>query len=55
MNMGEKILELLKKQSKEDWEYFNPNFLTEITQVIEDYYDLRDEDVDEWIDEMYGS
>jgi hypothetical protein len=51
--MGEKILQKLKEISQEKWEYHNPHFLEELTELIEDYYDIRDEDVDQWITEMF--
>ncbi len=55
MNIGEEILELLRKKAEADWEYVNPHFLTEITSSIYGYYDLEDEVVDKWVEEMWGA
>lgn len=55
MNMGEKILNVLKETADAEWEYHNPHFLSAVADIIEDYYAIRDEKVDEWIGEMFGA
>jgi len=55
MNIAEEILELLRKKAESDWEYINPHFLTEITSAIHGCYNLEDEVVDKWIEEMWGA
>ena len=49
------ILAMLRSKAEAQWEYLNPNFLTEITDLIESYYGLRDDVVDGWIAEMYSA
>ncbi len=53
--LPEKILELLKEQSQKEHTYINPNFLQIMNSALYDYYDLEDEDVDQWINDMWGA
>jgi hypothetical protein len=54
-SLPEEILELFRKRMKMDFEYINPNFMQEITNAIDTYYNLEDDDVDRWIVEMFGA
>lgn len=54
-NIGEEILALLRSKADAKWEYYNPHFLEAITAHIVTYYGVRDDAVDEWVTEMYGS
>jgi hypothetical protein len=53
--LHEDIMELLKKKSKEPYEYINPNFLIGIEGLLCDYYECEDDDVERWIQEMFGA
>ena len=55
MKIAEELLAFLKKHSDAEWEYHNPHFLREITDTIESYYQLEDDRVNEWIQEMWGA
>ena len=55
MNIGEEILVLLRNKADSEFEYYNPNFLLAVTELIHGYYDLEDEVVDEWVTEMFGA
>lgn len=54
-NIGAEILAILKAKAEAQFEYLNPNFLSEITNLIESYYGLSDDVVDSWIQEMYSA
>ena len=49
------ILELLKKRANMPHEYINPNFLSAITELLHNYYNLEDEKVDQWIQNMWSA
>jgi hypothetical protein len=51
--IGGEILELLKRKVNDD-KYHNPIFLAKLTELIEDFYEIEDDSVDAWIQEMYG-
>lgn len=36
-------------------EYINPNFLCEIVNSLYVYYELENDEVDEWISNMWGA
>jgi hypothetical protein len=55
MPLHDEILALLKKRMKMKYEYINPNFLTAITMALSDYYECEDNDIDDWIQDMYGA
>lgn len=55
MELHEEILELLKKRSKGKHEYINPHFMSNITNTIYDYYGVEDDEVDQWILDMFGA
>lgn len=48
------IMELLKKYAKEDDEYINPHFLFALTELLCDYSGLEDEEVDQWVQDMWS-
>ena len=49
------IMDLMIKRSKMDYEYINPNFLAGITELLEGYYQLEDDGVDDWVDGMWSA
>lgn len=55
MALHEQILDLLRQKSKAEFEYINPHFLLAITEAIESYYGSEDDDVDQWIQDMFGA
>jgi len=55
LNLPFEILNLLKQKSKENHEYINPNFLVDVSTALYNYYDLEDNDVDKWIQDMFGA
>lgn len=54
MYLAKKIMDLLIEQSKKPQEYINPNFLDEVTTILEDYYQLENDEVNEWIKNMWS-
>ena len=52
LSIAEEIMEILKRKSKTD-EYINPNFLTDINSKLFNYYQIEDEEVDKWIQDMW--
>ena len=55
MPIHEEILALLRKRMKMEFEYINPNFLTAINAALSDYYECECDNVDDWIQSMYGA
>jgi len=55
--LGDKIMDLLIEASKEEsgFEYINPHFLTTINMALYDYCGLENDDVDEFIRDMFGA
>lgn len=53
--LHEDILTLLKEKSYDKYEYINPHFLQTITSALYDYYKIEDEEVDEWVCDMFGA
>ena len=48
------IFDEMKRRAKlNDEDYINPHFLTEIAVLLDVYYKLDDEEVDEWITKMF--
>ena len=54
MELHEEILELLRQRMRGKHEYINPNFLQEIASAVYDYYEAEDDEVDGWIQNMFG-
>lgn len=54
MKLQNDIMEVLKKYAKAEHQYINPNFLVEITNALSDYYDVEDDEVDEWVMNMFS-
>jgi hypothetical protein len=54
-NLGVEILALLRSKADAAWEYYNPHFLLAITEQIEAYYEVEDDVVDQWVQEMFSS
>lgn len=60
MELYKDILECFRKKmeaEKTKFEYINPHFMNAIIKVIDDYYDIADEedDIYDWIKEMFGA
>jgi hypothetical protein len=55
MPLGKELLALLRAKADAEWEYYNPYFLMEIADKIEEYYNIRDDVVDEWIGKMFSA
>lgn len=53
-NLPKEIMELLIKKSKEQHDYVNPNFLQGISELLEGYYQMENDDVDKWIYDMWS-
>ena len=53
--LGEEILALLRQKADAEFEYHNPNFLSEISDLIDSYYEVGDPVVDKWIHDMFGA
>lgn len=59
MQIYEKILKELKKKASKDEQtyndYENPHFLTELVELIENFYDVEvDDSITDMIDDFYG-
>ena len=54
MSLPEQIMKCLKDASEAEYEYINPNFLVAISEALQTYCDLYDDDVQDWIVDMYG-
>lgn len=48
-----RLLELMKEFSTKDV-YINPHLLVEISGLLYEFYELEDDGVDQWINEMFG-
>lgn len=55
MTIGEEIMTMLRQKAESKWEYYNPHFLTELTDLIHSYYQIEDGIVYEWIRDMFGA
>lgn len=55
LNLGAEILTLLRSKADSEWEYYNPYFLSDITERIEEYYNISDEVVDRWVQKMFSA
>ena len=53
-NIPEDIMAVLKEYAKRDDQYINPNFLSDVATLLEQYYQLEDDDVDKWIQDTYS-
>jgi len=54
-SVKDKIMQILKDEAARDLpEYTNPHFLNLITSALDEYYQLEDDAVDEYISDMYG-
>ena len=51
------IMNLLAKYAKEEdgFQYINPYFLSEIKAALYNYYKLEDDEVGEWVMDMYSA
>lgn len=55
MKLHEEILQLLKDQARyRPNEYINPNFLMEVSEALFDFYGIEDDEVDDWVQDMWG-
>lgn len=55
MDLHEEILEIMKSRMSEEHKYINPHFMQKITNAIYDYYEIEDDELDQWILDMFGS
>lgn len=55
VTLPQQILNLLHDKSQSTHEYINPNFLSELSTLLFDYYRIENEEVDKWIEDMYGA
>lgn len=49
------ILELMRQKSQQKHEYINPNFLSDLSGLLWEYFEIENDDVDKWIKDMYGA
>ena len=54
-NLAEEMMKLLLKQARLPHKYVNPHFLTEVMSALDDYYDLENDEVYEWINNMWST
>ena len=55
MTIEQDLMDVLKKYSKKEFTYINPNFLQGIEALLWDYFELEDDEVDEWITGMWSA
>ena len=48
------IIAVLLKYAEGEEVYINPNFLIEIEQALDSYYNLDNDKVHNWIQDMFG-
>jgi hypothetical protein len=53
-HIADDLLDVLRNHLVDREYYINPNFLSEITQSINDYYEKEDDNVMDKIHEMYS-
>lgn len=51
----EGIMELLREKAKGEFEYINPNFIIGVTMLLEAYFQLEDDDVNAWAQDMFSA
>ena len=49
------IMNVLIKHMNDKHTYINPNFLSEVTRALNDYYSIENVNVDSWVSDMYGA
>jgi hypothetical protein len=54
-SLPDEILNILKRKAIQQPSHIKPNFLLSITQALEEYYNIKDYDVDKWVHYMSGS
>lgn len=54
-HIAHQIFEILKRKSEDEFDYINPNFLVAINDALDEYYEIGDPEVDEWIQDMFGA
>ena len=52
--LQEKIMNVIKEHSKTDTNYVNPYFVEEILEALSGFYELEDDDVEAWLQDMFG-
>ena len=55
MNLPKEIMGLLRKKAELPHDYVNPNFLQLVVELLEEYYDIEDDIVDDWISNMWSA
>jgi len=55
--LADDIMALLKESAKESkgFQYVNPHFLSGLSNLLSEYYELEDDKVDEWITNMWSA
>lgn len=54
MNVPVEIMKLLIKETINKSGYINPHFLSELSRILYEYYNLEDEQVDKYIENMWS-
>lgn len=54
-SIGEEILGMLRDKARSEYQYYNPRFLSDLTELINRYYDVEDDEVDEWVSDMFSA
>lgn len=55
MDLPQEIMKLLRQKAEMPHDYINPFFLSDIITALENYYDLEDDVVRKWVDDMFGA
>lgn len=54
-HIANQIMKILKDKSQQEHDYINPHFLVQLQSALYDYYELEDDEVDDWIQDMWGA
>lgn len=49
----EELMEVLHKRAKEENVYTNPHFLSDLLELINVYYKVESDTLDDWVQDMY--
>lgn len=44
-----------KSNTKGGFQYINPNFLSGLSNLLYEYYQIEDDEIDEWITNMWSA
>lgn len=54
-SIGGEIMSILKRRAASEYDgYIHPQFLTEITDLLEEYFHLEETEVDDWVRSMWS-